>query len=285
MPFILAPVLWQRISGGFRKQTRLRERAHGDGMQIGYDSPEAFEEVAWLAHWPQKYGSTCIQPWIETDYDSEFSDFLTEHMKKIIALRAMDQASANRYVSKNNANIARISLLKIMFPDSIILIPFRQPLDHAASMLRQHMNFLKRHAEDPFSRQYMHDIGHFEFGGLHRPIRFDSGIDPASHGKPDTLGYWLAYWISAFMHIEEQHEKILLLSYEHACSDGAAALTALGRLIDPGFGNSPAGLVDIFRTPASYDVESSIDSELLDRALTLHGQLLTRCILQQASAS
>ena len=28
------------------------ERAHGDGMTIGYDSHEAFEEVLWRAFWP-----------------------------------------------------------------------------------------------------------------------------------------------------------------------------------------------------------------------------------------
>ena len=40
MPFVMAPVLWSRLSHGFRKQAELHERAHGDGMQVGYDSPE-----------------------------------------------------------------------------------------------------------------------------------------------------------------------------------------------------------------------------------------------------
>ena len=47
MPFLMAPVLWSRLSGAFRKGGELGERAHGDGMKIGYDSPEAFEEILW----------------------------------------------------------------------------------------------------------------------------------------------------------------------------------------------------------------------------------------------
>ncbi|CAB5122786.1 hypothetical protein D3OALGA1CA_2685 [Olavius algarvensis associated proteobacterium Delta 3] len=54
MPFVMAPILWSRLSGSFKKNAELRERAHGDGMNIGYDSPEAFEEVLWRTFWPEK---------------------------------------------------------------------------------------------------------------------------------------------------------------------------------------------------------------------------------------
>ena len=49
MPFIFAPLLWDKISGPFRKPGDKVERAHGDGMMVSFDSPEAFEEVIWLA--------------------------------------------------------------------------------------------------------------------------------------------------------------------------------------------------------------------------------------------
>jgi hypothetical protein len=277
MPFILAPLLWQRISGHFRKQARLQERAHGDGMQVGYDSPEAFEEVVWRAFWPQKYRDDGILPWTADEAADEFRDFLTEHMQKIIALRMQEQPGINRYVSKNNANIARLALLRRLYPDAVILIPFRNPVDHAASMLRQHENFLSRHAGDPFSRKYMQDIGHFEFGELHRPIRFDSD-GPARRttaGTPETLDYWLAYWIDAFEHIAAHREQVLLLSYERACEHGSATLEALAERVDAGFDDAPADLAGIFRSPPGYDMESRIrDSALLEQAGTLHRRLL-----------
>lgn len=281
MPFVLAPLLWNKVSGNFRKQATLKERAHGDGMQVGYDSPEAFEEVLWHAHWPEKYQADSISLWAENDTVPGFSDFFTEHMQKIIALRAMEQPDAHRYVSKNNANIARIGLLKRLFPDAVILVPFRHPVDHAASMLRQHRNFLSRHVEDPFSRKYMHDIGHFEFGTLHRPIRFNTGPDSRmSREQPDTLDYWLAYWIEAFEHVEQQQQHVMLLSYEQACSDGSTTLATLGNRIDPGFNNPPETLAGIFRPPPGYDKAAEVrDNSLLDHALALHQRLLDMSIV------
>jgi hypothetical protein len=39
MPFVMAPILWSRLSIAFRQGAESIERAHGDGMQFGYDSP------------------------------------------------------------------------------------------------------------------------------------------------------------------------------------------------------------------------------------------------------
>lgn len=267
MPFVMAPILWQEISRRFRKQSVLKERAHGDGMQVGYDSPEAFEEVLWHSFWKKNYQPDCIIPWSENDQDREFTDFLVEHMQKIIALRTAGPADANRYASKNNANIARISLLKRMFPDACIVVPFRDPANHAASMLRQHRNFLARHESDPFSKKYMHDIGHFEFGQLHRPIRF--GNPPC--GDADTLEYWLRYWISAFEHIVSMQAQLHIVSFEHLCAGGAGAF---GKLADSigidraSYGNDTAS---IFKSPPDYHKHLEItDHKLLDQANELH---------------
>ncbi len=71
MPFVMAPVFWSRLSSSFRKRAELSERAHGDGMQIGYDSPEAFEEILWRAFWPEKYSETGIALWGVADGKKE----------------------------------------------------------------------------------------------------------------------------------------------------------------------------------------------------------------------
>ena len=276
MPFVMAPVLWQEFSRHFRKQSILKERAHGDGMQVGYDSPEAFEEVLWHAFWPKKYRPDGIIPWSEDDRNDEFRDFLVEHMQKIIALRAEGQTGAGRYVSKNNANIARIGLLRRLFPDAYIVVPFRHPVDHAASMLRQHRNFLARHASDPFSRKYMHDIGHFEFGQLHRPIRF--GETP--EGDTETIEYWLSYWVSAFTHIASVQTQVVLVSFENLCAGGTAAFTTLADRVGIGADTYGGDIASVFRPPPVYRKDIVIrDSRLLERASGLHGQLQELSIL------
>ena len=40
-----------------------------------------------------------------------------------------------RYLSKNNQNIRRLKLISDIFPDSRILIPFRNPIQHSFSLL------------------------------------------------------------------------------------------------------------------------------------------------------
>jgi hypothetical protein len=277
MPFVMAPLLWQEISRRFRKQAVLRERAHGDGMQVGYDSPEAFEEILWHAFWPDKYRPDRILPWSADDRNEEFREFLVEHMQKIIALRSREQVGATRYASKNNANIARIGLLKRYFTDACIVIPFRHPVDHAASMLRQHRNFLARHAGDPFAKKYMHDIGHFEFGQLHRPIQF--GNLPT--GDTESLDYWLAYWISAFEHILSQQADVILVSFENLCTGGMEGFRKLAETTGIDVEDRHASVIaGMFRTPPVYRKDTvPLDPGLRERARELHARLLEHGIV------
>ena len=224
MPFVLCPLLWNSVSRGFRRKSEARERAHGDGMMVGYDSAEAFEEVLWKAFWPQKYGADRILTWSHLDRDAEFEEAFASHLRKVIAVRAGGAGIKLRYLSKNNANTTRLALLAELFPDCTILIPFRNPADHAGSLARQHENFLARHAQDPFSQTYMEWIGHYEFGRAFRPIAFldeDTG-DPAD---PD---YWLGYWDRGFRHVlRHAPAQAVFIDYDLLCErpgDGLARI-------------------------------------------------------------
>ena len=55
MPFIMAPILFSRAGKLFQQKSTLKERFHADGIKIGFDSAEAFEEVIWKQFWPKKY--------------------------------------------------------------------------------------------------------------------------------------------------------------------------------------------------------------------------------------
>ncbi|MEI9964518.1 MAG: hypothetical protein WDM92_07265 [Caulobacteraceae bacterium] len=74
MPFLLAPMLWAGLTGAAARDGGLRERAHGDGMDVGLDSPEAFEEVVWRTFHPKRYLDEAIQPWPDA-VDAEFAAF------------------------------------------------------------------------------------------------------------------------------------------------------------------------------------------------------------------
>jgi hypothetical protein len=275
MPFVMAPLLWSRLSGRFHKQAMLQERAHGDGIAIGYDSPEAFEEVIWRAFWPGHFKPDGIALWSANDANSEARDFMTRHFQKIVALRCERDAGPGRYISKNNANIARLDLIPEMFPDAAVLVPIRSPLAHAASLQRQHANFLERHAEDAFTLRYMGDIGHYEFGDLHRPIQFEGFAALVEGLKVTDLDYWFAYWIAAFEHIAARRNRIHLIEYEDLCRRGREAAVYLCELL--GIEGSRASEIGAhFRpVPPTKPEFEAFRSPLRDRAEALHRELIS----------
>jgi hypothetical protein len=269
MPFVLAPALWGRLSGRFRRAQTSQERAHGDGIAITVDSPEAFEEVAWRAFWPAKYGPDGISLWGSSDRSEEAFDFLSAHMAEIVSVRSAEKPFASRYVSKNNANIARIPLLREMFPDAHIVVPIRDPVSQAMSLLHQHVNFERIHREDRFALSYMRDIGHFEFGALHRPIRFPNCAELMDGSTPTELDYWLAYWITAYEHVLAHRDEVTIVNSESVFGAPGRIATLLETL---GFDDHPDPAAHL-RRPRAYAEKLPADPSLVERAQGVFAQL------------
>lgn len=244
-------------------------------MEVGFDSPEAFEEIIWRTFWPRKYAGTEIAMWTAGDFNREAQAFFTDHMKKIVALRRPGRPIDGRYLSKNNGNIARLELIGRMFPDSRILVPVRRPMEHARSLLRQHVNFLEMHKEAPFVRRYMADLGHYEFGAVHRPVAFP-GLDELTGDRdPLTLDYWLGYWIAAFEHILLNRQRVVVVSYENSCADPERALAAIcARLDVPDDGVLPKAVALFKEVGGGRGREGRVDQALLDRAERVHAALV-----------
>ena len=288
MPFLLTPLLWSSLSRRFRRHSEPVARAHGDGMTVGFDSPEAFEEVLWRAFWREKYKNNQIDCWTAADArrHGEFRAFFRAHAAKVVALRSdvRDdlQGGSRRYLSKNNANIARFPAIREMFPDAVFLVPFRNPLDQAGSLLRQHLRFSEIHAAQPFARQYMKDLGHFEFGANLRPIQFPSGPSEKGDGRPsaDTARYWLEYWCAAYRHVLAMASRDpVLVSYDRLCAAPDAELERIA--VRAGLGEAEKGALAAtgrrFRAPSGHaDACGEVEPQLLATAAELHGRLLDR---------
>ena len=182
MPFVLMPATWRRLSSHFQRDMPAVERAHGDSIVIDYDSPEAFEEVFWRVFYGGDY--------IRDNYlacqklDKQAAQKFRRFVSSVVA--SAEGANDARYLSKNNNNLLRLQGLKSAFPDSIILVPFREPVQHALSLLGQHRNFVALQGEDSFSLQYMNWLGHHEFGLNHKPFSFPGQLSPcSSHDSVD----------------------------------------------------------------------------------------------------
>lgn len=280
MPFLFTPLLWDAASRPFRKPGVVVERVHADGMTVSVDSPESFEEALWHAFWPGKHAEGRIELWGADGLapNGEFASFFREHMRKIIALSSPHFPEFPRYVSKNNANIARLPQIARLFPDAVILVPFRNPLDHAFSMLRQHRRFEDIHAREPFTRRYMRDTGHFDFGANLRPIAFPGAPRPDAEAAR-TLRFWLQYWRAAFEHLlHAAPSNAAFVSYDALCADPDPGLR--GVATRAGVGEELfASFAPRFRAPNHYDPSGfDLPPGLLESASGVHDELLARSI-------
>lgn len=283
MPFVTAPTLWNRLAGGSRRRVTRRERAHGDGLEIDLDTPEAFEEVVWRMFWPEKYGASTIEVWRAEDRKPDAEAFLSRHMAKVVHARRVQggpdaDVTPTRYCSKNNTNIARLPFLQEAFPGCYVVVPVRRPESHAASLLRQHRNFLALQAEDPFVRRYMRDIGHFEFGQIHTPIGFP-GFDPQRH-DPATGDYWLDYWVHAFREVLEHRTGCVLVTQDALRASPQQTMAALSQTLD--LPPAPMLFDGYFRSTPDTSPTDGYDPRLYAEAAELYRELeslaLTRAV-------
>jgi hypothetical protein len=282
MPFILAPLLWKKIANPFSKKAESVERAHGDGMEVSFDSPEAFEEVIWLSYLKDRFvKQDHLVPLNLKNTSKKFADKFKLTIKKLILEAKRESGnelttSDKRYISKNNANCSRLPVLKKLFPNATILVPFREPLSHIGSLMKQHQQFCEMHKDDAFAKNYMKWLGHYDFGENFKPINFDQWLDKSS-GKPNynDHSFWLQYWIAGYTHLLQQSGgNIHLVDYNKLLLSPEESLSQIAKVTQVNSVESFTKNSEKVRAPTSKPSDSAnINPELLEQANLLYQQL------------
>lgn len=223
MPFVTAPNLWSRIACGARRAAHAHERAHGDRLKIGFDSPEAFEEPFWTMLSEGRFiGASALE------VHSIGDDGLADYGRYVRSVLAASKRPHARYLAKNSNNLLRLKSLRRAFPDACILVPFRRPWDHARSLLRQHLRFSAVHARDRAALSYMNWLGHFEFGANFKPFNVDPAARPRARDEVNTQAYWLRYWTCVYRYLLSEHEDhVVFLDYDRLCREPVRTLESL----------------------------------------------------------
>jgi Sulfotransferase family len=260
MPFALAPNSWAAIAGKRRSQST--ERDHGDGLDHDLDTPEAIEELFWRHVSGKAYlkADALVPHHPSAAIRAQFRDYIG-----LVLLRT----GKTRYLSKDNNNILRLPAIAQSFPDAIILHPFRDPLQQAASLLNQHRRATASGASDPFRSVYTASLGHHEFGPGHRPFRFG---EAKVCGDPQTLDYWLARWIDAHRFLVECHVPVgpqrHFVDFDALAKGGSFA---------PVFALAGAlGSTSLIPAPPALHQPMDVDPELLTKAMAIHVTLVAR---------
>lgn len=165
-PGVLAPVVWDHVASRlYPADAVARERAHGDGIAVTADSPEAIEEMLWMTFHPDCHNPAHDNRMAGGDIAPGFTTFYRDHIRKLLWLRG-----GQRYLSKGNYNLPRIAALQSIFPDARFIVPLRDPVTHVGSLMRQHARFSIAQEQHPPALRYMQRVGHFEFGLDRRPV-------------------------------------------------------------------------------------------------------------------
>lgn len=197
-----------------------QERAHKDRMMITADSPEAIEEVLWMHFFPgaHKTGRTHVLDANESH--AVFEKYYKNHIRKLLVAR-----DRQRYVAKNNYNVTRLEYLLKLFPDARFIIPIREPVQHVASLVKQHRLFSQQNAEDPRISKQLKLAGHYEFGPERCPVIVDESRQANYDEKPDDVSWYAMQWADIYGFLAERMTKnqalrdaCLVVHYEAVCA-------------------------------------------------------------------
>jgi hypothetical protein len=175
IPFVLSPHFSKLFN---KKNISRKERLHGDGIDYDINSPEALDEI----------------------FFNNDEEFIKNELVNYIQLILLSE-NKDKYLSKNNLNFKRIDLIHSILPHSVFLIPIREPLQQAYSLLNQHLHFSQLQQENDFIRRYMNYLGHNEFGLDHKPWN-----NPIHFKDLNNINYWLEQWRLFYQNILKNYQ-------------------------------------------------------------------------------
>ncbi|MCI0682629.1 MAG: sulfotransferase [Gemmataceae bacterium] len=226
-PLIFTPCWWRRAAAGLRPRTP-HERPHGDRIMITTDSPDALEEMLWMAFFPRCHDPTVCHVLPAGARHPEFESFYEAHLRKLLLAERKD-----RYAAKANYHVARLAYFVRLFPDARFIIPVRGP----ESLLRQQQRFSKAQRNNRRALAIMRRSGHFEFGLDRRPMNLG---DPArlrqisaAWSTGDEIRGFALHWAMVYDHLdrllaadERVRSAALVVRFEDLCAAPADTLRA-----------------------------------------------------------
>jgi len=260
MPFLLSPHLWSRFYKP--KAGKSKERSHKDGIQLGMNSNEALEEYFFKAISKDSYiKEHCLEEYrLSADAHESYLDYQS------IIRQSPDQI----YLAKNNNFLLRYRGLREENSQFQLVLLFRQPLFHAASLRSMHQRYCQMQSEDAFVLEYMNWLGHHEFGLDQKPFLFEGGQLP--EGDKSELNYWLQIWIEYYRFaLELEGPNIHFTPYEAFCAEPVDYLNrALAAFQLKWEQEAPQAFVNQRKVDLEYD--QALHSE----ALEIYNDLLKR---------
>lgn len=234
-PFLFIPYWWrQTLDRSAPANVEASERAHGDRLMVTPNSPEAFEEVLWMAFFKGLHDPQQRNALDAATSNPKFEAFYRDHIRKLLLI-----SNRTRYAAKGNYNLTRMEYLLKLFPDARFVLPVRLPREQIASLIKQHKLFSEAAEKYPRSVKHLDRVGHFEFGKHRIWINPDGrnevieSIDSLFKTGEEVRG-WARYWANLYRWVAEQlktndalRAATLVVRYEEMCDQPERVLRGL----------------------------------------------------------
>ncbi len=205
MPFLISPNLWRIFYKP--KRVKLKQRAHGDKVMFGYNTIEALEEYFFKTQLNDSYidEHTLDQHSLKHETYDNYLNY-----QKLIDF----EKKGTTYLAKNNNMILRYVSMRQLNKKFKLIVLFREPLDHAKSLMKQHQRFSKLQINNTFTLEYMNWLAHHEFGLNHKVFNLGQ-VALVNKYNPEQFEYWVAIWINYYstilQHIDDPN--LILIDY------------------------------------------------------------------------
>ena len=144
-------------------------------------------------------------------------------------------------------------------------------MEHAKSLVKQHLKFSERHEEDPFSLEYMNWLGHHEFGLNHKPFKLDA--DHNLNFPIGSLDYWVSSWVEYYSYVLQfviEDRNLHIIDYSDLCSKPDRILQFACGLFDLALGD-----IEITPYRPTQSTIEEIDTHLLEESERVYRELLS----------
>lgn len=261
MPFLMAPNLWKKVYNP--KKVKERERAHGDNVTFSESSIEALEEYFFKASLNDAYVHEKSLAVHEIN-DDTYALYL-EYQQ---LFKAED---STHYLAKNNNYMLRLDAMNKRKANNKVILLFRDPVEHAKSLMRQNENFIAQQTEDPFVLDYMNWLGHYEFGLNQK--EFDFGLERLTDNyTKDTLNYWVAIWLNYYQYALQfvRLENLVIVDYQDLLHSPNQLKAALAQYLNLTLENTQE---EPFQQKAKPNTDITVDAVLSEKAYVVVQQL------------
>ena len=257
MPFVMYPKFWAKWHKPKKGETK--DRAHNDGIRIGFSSVEALEEYFFKAIKDDGF----IHPDGLTRHDLSREEYETYKRYRTSI------AGYKIYLAKNNNHILRLKSLYTNEPKLNVVLLFRDPLQHAFSLFKQHQQFSQVQKENPFALEYMDWLGHHEFGLNQKPFLLRQEPNLLSYGE-DDLGYWVERWISYYEYALT-FDQPLFVDYQDFLNNPTDTIRNIGQQTGLNIGTIHANKFSKSDSEVEFE-----DAFLRQKAYSIYSELVKR---------